>query len=161
MILSRERLLELFQTYPRDRRYALPLLQDIQKQCGYLPKEHIIEAAVYLGVPLSRVYAMATYYRSFSLEPRGKYVIKVCDGTACHIKDSKNVLETLKGLLCVDVGGMDKDGLFSVETVNCLGACALAPVMMIDEEYFGKLTEESIAEILVEFRKREAVDAGI
>ncbi|MCL2359370.1 MAG: NAD(P)H-dependent oxidoreductase subunit E [Candidatus Bathyarchaeota archaeon] len=139
----------------------MPLLQDIQKQCGYLPKEHIIEAAGYLGVPLSRIYAMATYYRSFSLEPRGKYVIKVCDGTACHIKDSKNVLETLKGLLCVGVGGMDKDGLFSVETVNCLGACALAPVMMIGEEYFGKLTEESITEILEGFRKREAVVAGI
>ena len=155
MILPQEKLLELFRLYPRERRYALAVFQDIQKQCGYLPRKHIIDAAEYLKIPLSHAYAAATFYRAFSLEPRGKYVIKVCDGTACHIKDSKSVLETVKGLLGVDLGGTDKDGLFTVETVSCLGACALAPVMLIGDEYFGMLTQEKIADIITGFRNRE------
>ena len=156
MILPQEKLLELFRLYPRERQYALAVFQDIQKQCGYLPKEHIIDAAEYLKIPLSQAYATATFYHALSLKPRGKYVIKVCDGTACHIKDSMSVLGTLKGLLGVNLGETDKDGLFTVETVSCLGACALAPVMMIGEEYFGMLTAEKITGIITGLQKKEA-----
>ncbi|MCL1895125.1 MAG: NAD(P)H-dependent oxidoreductase subunit E [Clostridiales bacterium] len=161
MILSKEKLDGLLSAYPRDKRHALAVFQDIQKECGYLPREHIVDAAAYLGLPLSQAYAMATFYRSFSLEPRGKYVIKVCDGTACHIKGSVGVLGCLEGLLGTGPGGMDKDGLFTVETVNCLGACALAPVMQIGDEYYGGLTEEAIAETINGFREKEAEEVGV
>ena len=156
MILTREKLLELFQQYPRERRHALAVFQDIQKQCGYLPKEHIEEAAEYLKIPLSQAYAMVTFYHVFSLEPRGKYLIRVCDGTACHIRGSTMVLDSLKHLLGVEAGGTDTEGLFSVETVACLGTCALAPVMQIGDEYFGKLDEEKISEIIMQYRNNGA-----
>ena len=152
MILSEERLRELLTRYPPEMQHALAVFQDIQKECGYLPKEHIVDAAQYMRMPLSKAYAIATFYRSFSLEPRGRYVIKVCDGTACHIKDSKAVLDCLRRLLGVDLGGTDADGLFTLEEVACLGCCALAPAMQVGEEYFGKLDDDKIAEVIAEFR---------
>jgi len=155
MILTQEKLQELFEQYPRDRRHALAVFQDIQKCCGYLPKEHLLEAAEYLNMPLSQVYAMATFYHSLSLKPRGKYVIRVCDGTACHIRGSLSVLASLKNLLGLEPGCTDEEGLFTVETVACLGTCALAPAMQIGEEYFGKLDEEKISEIITELLKKE------
>jgi len=160
MILSQERLLGLLEAYPPEKQNTLAVFQDIQQQCGYLPKDHIIEAANYLNVPLSQAYAMATFYRAFSLQPRGKHVIKVCDGTACHYKDSRSVLETLGRLLGIGLDETDEAGLFTVEGVACLGACTLAPVMMIGEEYYGKLTEEAIIEIISEYRQREAEEAS-
>jgi len=160
MILAPERLQELLWAYPPERRYALAAFQDIQKDCGYLPREHLVEAAEYLHMPLSQAYAMATFYHAFSLEPRGRYVIKVCDGTACHIKGSATVLSTIKQLLGVDLGGTDKDGLFTVEGVACLGACALAPAMQIEEEYFGKLDAEKIAAVISTYQAR-ADEGGV
>ncbi|MCL2068040.1 MAG: NADH-quinone oxidoreductase subunit NuoE [Treponema sp.] len=159
MILPRERLLELFRQYPRDRRFALAVFQDVQRQCGYLPKEHIEEAAEYLNIPLSQVYSMVTFYHSLSLEPRGKHLIRVCDGTTCHIRGSMSVLDYLKQLLGIEPGDTDADGLFTIETVACLGTCALAPVMQIGEEYFGKLDENKISEIIAQYRKNET--AGV
>ena len=156
MILPREKLLDLFKQYPRDRRHALAVFQDIQKECGYLPKEHIEEAAEYLNIPLSQAYAMVTFFHAFSLEPRGKYIIRVCDGTACHIKGSVSVLDSLKRLLGVEPGGTDADGLFTVETIACLGTCALAPVMQIGNDYFGKLEEKTVSDIIKQYRKNGA-----
>ena len=156
MILTQEKLLELLNRYPRERRYALSVFQDIQQQCGYLPKEHIVEAAGYLGVPLSQAYAMVTFYHALSLDPGGKYVIRVCDGTTCHIKGSPDALDSIKRLLGLDPGETDEEGLFTVETVACLGACALAPVMQIGDEYFGNLDDEKISGIIAGFRENEA-----
>jgi len=155
MILTSEKLLELFRKYPRERRHALAVFQDIQRECGYLPRDHIEEAAGYLNIPLSQAYAMVTFYHAFSLEPRGKHVIRVCDGTACHIRGSLTVLDSLKNLLGIGPGGTDGEGLFSIETVACLGTCALAPVMQIGEEYFGGLDEEKITGIITQYRKNE------
>ena len=157
MILPREKLLDLFQHYPKERRHALAVFQDIQNRCGYLPREHIEEAAEYLNIPLSQAYAMVTFFHVFSLEPRGKYIIRVCDGTACHIRGSEDALDSLKRLLGVEPGGTDADGLFTLETVACLGACALAPVMQIGDEYFGKLDDNVISEVITRFREKEAV----
>lgn len=156
MILAREKLSKLFEQYPRDRRHALAVFQDIQRECGYLPKEHIEDAAEYLNIPLSQAYAMVTFYHAFSLEPRGKYVIKVCDGTACHIGSSTKVLDALKRLLGIEPGGTDAEGLFTIETVACLGTCALAPVIQIDNDYFGELDEEKVAGIITQFRENGA-----
>jgi len=163
MILSPERLTGLLESYPPEKQHTLAVFQDIQKLCGYLPKEHIVEASRYLGVPLAQAYAMATFYHAFSLTPRGRYVIKVCDGTACHLRGSRVVLETLRRLLQVDLGGTDPEGLFTVEGVACLGACALAPVMQIGDEYFGHLDEGKVAAIIADFRQRDAAEraAGV
>ncbi|MDR2736827.1 MAG: NAD(P)H-dependent oxidoreductase subunit E [Gracilibacteraceae bacterium] len=155
MILKEDKLSKLLQKYPQERRHTLAVFQDIQHECGYLPKEHIIEAARYLKTPLAQAYAMVTFYRSFSLLPRGKYVIRVCDGTACHIKNVQGRLDCLKRVLGLDPGETDKDGLFTVETVSCLGACAISPVMQINEEYYGNLTEEKIYEILADLYRKE------
>ncbi|MDR1701240.1 MAG: NAD(P)H-dependent oxidoreductase subunit E [Sporomusaceae bacterium] len=153
MILSREKLAELLESHPREKRYALAVFQDIQKECGYLPKEHIIDAAAYLNISLAQAYALVTFYRAFSLEPRGKHVIKVCDGTACHIRGSLKVLDCLQDLIGIEPGGTDAEGLFTVEVVNCLGACALSPVMQIGDEYFGSLTDETVTEIITGIRE--------
>ena len=156
MILSPERLTGLLEAYPPERQHTLAVFQDIQKECGYLPKEHIIQASKYLHIPLSQAYAMATFYHAFSLTPRGKYIIKVCDGTACHIKDSHTVIQALERELGVKLGGTDADGLFTIETVACLGCCALAPAMQIGEEYFGNLTDDKVVEVIGAFRKNQA-----
>jgi NADH-quinone oxidoreductase subunit E len=161
MILSREKLFRLLEAYPRERQHALAVFQDIQKACGYLPKEHIEDAAAYLSMPLSQAYAMVTFYRAFSLEPRGKHIIKVCDGTACHIRGSKTVLARLTELLGIEPGGTDADGLFTVEVVNCVGACAMSPVMLIGQEYFGSLTDDAVSSILSEIRSNELGEAPI
>ncbi|MCL1791367.1 MAG: NAD(P)H-dependent oxidoreductase subunit E [Peptococcaceae bacterium] len=159
MILKEERLTQLLQKFPPERRQSLAVFQDIQQECGYLPKEHIIEAARYLKMPLAEAYAMVTFYRSFSLDPRGKYVIKVCDGTACHIKNVQGRLDCLKRILNLDPGETDKDGLFTVETVSCLGACAISPVMKVNDVYYGNLTEEKIYEILADLYRKEMMKA--
>ena len=156
MILAREKLLELLRQYPKERRHGLAVFQDIQKQCGYLPREHIEDAAEYLNIPLSQAYAMVTFYHALSLEPRGKHLIRVCDGTACHIRGSVGIVDSLKRLLGIDPGDTDSEGLFSVETVACLGTCALAPVMQIGEDYFGKLDDDKVCEIIKQYRENEA-----
>jgi len=156
MILPREKLIGLLEQYPPERRYALAVFQDVQSHCGYLPKEHITDAAAYLGVPLSQAFAMATFYNALSLEPRGKYVIRVCDGTACHIRGSLNTLDSLKRLIGLSPGETDEEGLFTVETVACLGACALSPVMQIGDEYFGNLDDGKISGIVAGLREKEA-----
>lgn len=145
---SDENLLAFLKPYPQKRQYALAVFQDIQARWGYIPRSSLPLASVYLKVPLAELYAMITFYRSFSLAPRGRHVIKVCDGTACHIRGSLRAVDALERLRGLKPGQTTEDGLFSLEVVNCLGACALAPAMIIDEEYFGKLTEEKIDGIL-------------
>ena len=156
MIITHEKLFALLGQYPRERRYALAVFQDIQKECGYLPKEHIGIASKYLKLPLSQAYAIATFYHALSLDPRGKYVVRVCDGTACHIRGSIETLKSLKRLIGVEPGGTDPDGLFTVETVACLGACALAPAMQIGDEFYGNLDDGKITEIITQYRENEA-----
>jgi NADH-quinone oxidoreductase subunit E len=108
----------------------------------------MVEIADYVNVPFSRVYSMATFYKAFSLVPKGRYTIKVCDGTACHIKGSNVLLKQLHNVLGITAGETTDDGLFSIETVNCLGACALAPVMVINEKVYPKVTSSTIIDII-------------
>ena len=104
-----------------------------------------------MGIPLSRLYSMATFYKALSLKPKGKYIIKVCDGTACHIRSSKTILDEIENTLGIKPGETTDDGKFSLETVNCLGSCAIAPVMVINNKYYGKLTSSMVREILKEY----------
>ena len=139
---------KVLELYPRERRYSLAILQDIQRKFGYIPKEALVAVSVYLDIKLSVLYSMATFYRALKLTPRGKHIIKICDGTACHIRGGPVLLDSLKRLLSISPGETTKDGLFTVETVNCLGACAIAPVMVVDGKYHSKVKPDEVEAIL-------------
>ncbi|MCW3490451.1 NADH-quinone oxidoreductase subunit NuoE family protein [Dethiobacter alkaliphilus] len=134
--------------YPREQRFALAVLQDIQNKYNYLPKESLYEAAAYLSMPLSKLYGMATFYKALSLEKKGEYIIKVCDGTACHIRSSAFLISEIEKALGIKAGYTTADGRFSLETVSCLGSCALAPVMVINDKTHGSVTAGKLREIL-------------
>jgi len=130
-------------------------LQQIQDEHGYLSRENIIAIARELGIPASRVYGVATFYNQFRLKPLGKYHILVCRGTACHIKGSQLVLDKLVRELKIQPGETTKDGLFSLEVVACIGACGLAPVIAVNDHYYGGVTPEQISKIIKDYRNEE------
>ena len=135
----------------------IAILQDIQAECGYLSEEAMTVVADMLGVSTAKVYSVATFYENFSLEPKGKHIIKVCAGTACHVRKSGPIYDAIYDYLCLS--GKKKtsaDGMFTLETVACLGACGLAPVMTIDGEVHAKMTPEAALALLEEIRKGEA-----
>ena len=140
----------IFQKYPCEQRYTLAILQDLQKEYNYIPRETLQQLAGHLSLPLSKLYGMATFYKSLSLTPKGDNIIKVCDGTACHIRSSLILVDEIKKLLNIGPGETTIDGRYSLETVNCLGSCAIAPVMVVNETYYGKVTPSKIRNILQE-----------
>jgi NADH-quinone oxidoreductase subunit E len=126
----------------------ISMLEEIQAQYRYLPRDAMILVSEGLGVPLSQVYSVATFYNSFSLQPRGKHTICVCTGTACHVRGAVQVLGRLQARLGVAPGGTTRDGEFILETVNCLGCCALGPVVVVDNEYEGQMTTRKVDKLL-------------
>ena len=132
-----------------DRKPIVAILQDIQEEYRYLPKEALVYLAAKINVSLAKIYSVATFYENFSLEPKGKYVIKICDGTACHVRKSIPILNALRNSLNLsnDKKTTD-DGLFTVETVSCLGACGLAPVMTVNDKVYPAMTPESATALL-------------
>ena len=137
----------------------IPLLQSAQDHFGYIPRMAIADIAATTGVPESEVYGVITFYSQFRLRPMGKYVIKVCDGTACHVQNSRLIIDTIEDELEIKVGGTTGDNLFTLGTVACIGCCSLSPVMMINDDTHGLLTPQSVRKILREYRRREQ-DAG-
>ncbi|MBN1300309.1 MAG: NADH-quinone oxidoreductase subunit NuoE [Melioribacteraceae bacterium] len=137
-----------------DRSSIIPLLQDIQDKFGYLPEQELQEASIHLGMPLSSIYGIATFYNQFRLTPLGKYVIRVCRGTACHVKGSAGILQALETELGIKAGCTTRDKLFTIETVACIGACSIAPVISVNDEYFGRLTVKEIPKIIKNFRNK-------
>jgi NADH-quinone oxidoreductase subunit E len=132
-----------------DEAKLIPILQEVQEEYKYLSKDVISYVATSLGVPPAKVYGVATFYAHFSLEPKGKYIIKLCDGTACHVKKSHGILEALyKKLGLSEDKNTTDDQLITVETVSCLGACGLAPVMLVNEEVHGQVTPEMAEQIV-------------
>lgn len=135
----------------------IPILQAVQDEYRYLPQEVLTYVATALNVPPARVYGVATFYAHFALEPKGKYVVKLCNGTACHVKDSIPILEAVRKRLGLDARRKTTpDMLFTVETVACLGACGLAPVMLINDEVHGQVTPESAVKLIEEVIAKEA-----
>ncbi|MDO4544858.1 MAG: NAD(P)H-dependent oxidoreductase subunit E [Bacillota bacterium] len=127
------------------------ILQDVQDEYRYLPKEALFYLADQLRVSIAKIYSVATFYENFSLEPKGKYVIKICDGTACHVRKSIPILNALRKKLSLsDSKKTTDDGLFTVETVSCLGACGLAPVMTINETVYPAMTPEAATSLVDE-----------
>lgn len=135
---------------------VIPVLQEIQDTYGYVPPAAIQRIADNMNVPASEIYGIVTFYAQFRLEPLGKYLIKVCHGTACHLCGADMVALTLAQAIGAREGETSEDGLFTVERVACLGCCSLAPVMMVNGEAYGRLTPEGIGKIINEFRKQEA-----
>ncbi len=131
-----------------ERSDLIPILQEVQAKFGYLPEEAMQRVARFVKVPVSQVYGVATFYALFRLTPGGKRTIRVCQGTACHVQGGPRILEAVKDKLKVAPGGMTPDGVFSLEVVSCIGACALAPNMTIDKEVYGQLTSEKVKGIL-------------
>jgi NADH-quinone oxidoreductase subunit E len=140
----------ILERHPQCPGELLAILLDIQETFRYLPKAALKEVARYLGVPESRVYSVATFYKAFTLKPRGERIIRICLGTACHLRGGPAVLERFAELLGIKPGETTPDGRFTLETVNCLGACALAPVVMIGEETYGQMTPEKVEKLLRE-----------
>jgi len=139
---------KVLERYQGDKSALIDILHDTQSEIGYLPEEALKEISTGLGVPLRRVYSVATFFKAFSLTPRGRHLINVCMGTACHVRGSDKVLEQLEKELGIKTGGNTTDLKFTLETVNCVGACALGPMVIIGEDYHGEMTPEKVGDIL-------------
>ncbi len=138
----------------RDGRWALiPLLQQVQDEFGYVPPEAMEPIAVAMKLFPSQVQGVVTFYSGFSLKPKGRYVLRVCRGTACHVRGSRSILRLIKREVALEEGETSPDYRFTLETVACLGACFLAPAMMVNREYFGKLNPTKVASLLRETGK--------
>lgn len=147
---------KLFNKYENgNRSHLIALLQDVQDIYGYVPEIAMLDIAEFLNLPTSSIYGVTTFYNQFRLTPLGKNVINVCRGTACHVKDSANILFALENELGISVGMTTRDREFTIEQVACIGACSIAPVISINGEYFGRLKTKDIPKLIAEFRKRD------
>ncbi len=146
-----KKLQEVLDKHKDTKGALIPVLHEAQEIYGYLPLSVQETVANALGLPLSEVYGVVTFYTQFSLYPKGQYKIQVCLGTACYVKGSNNILDELKKQLGIEVGQCTKDGKFSLDACRCVGACGLAPVMMINEDVYGTLVPSDVAKILKKY----------
>lgn len=149
---------EIIEKHNQEKWGLIPLLQEVQERFGYIPPETIEPIAEALNLYPSRVQGVITFYAGFSTEPRGKCVLKVCRGTACHVKGGRTILRAIQKDLNLEEGETSPDYQFTLETAACLGACFLAPAMMVDREYYGKLNPTKVASVLGEYRKPKGED---
>ena len=145
-------LTEILSRYEKKERYLIPVLQEAQEEYGYLPEEVMKEIALGLNLSLSQVYGVVTFYSQFHQEPRGNNIIRVCMGTACHVRGGEGILNAIKDELGIEAGETTDDLEFTLESVACIGACGLAPVIMINDDTHGRLTPEKIPEIMAKYK---------
>ena len=146
---------EILDKYPREERSLIPIIHDVQDEYHYLPPELLSYIAKEIGITETKAYSVASFYENFSFEPNGKFVLKVCDGTACHVRASGPVLQRLREeLKLADGQRTTPDMLFTVETVSCLGACGLAPAMMVNEDVHPAMTPDKAIELIKELRDK-------
>jgi NADH-quinone oxidoreductase subunit E len=141
----------IIKKYDGDKGQLVSILQDIQTEHRYLPKEALDEVVALLGVPASQVYSVATFFKAFSLTPRGRHLIKVCLGTACHVRGAAKVVEKMEIDLGVKRTETTPDRRYTLETVNCVGCCALGPMVMIDEKYHGQISSDKVSPLLAKY----------
>jgi NADH-quinone oxidoreductase subunit E len=151
MRVNRKKLGQLIKRRGKEKGELIPLLQDIQAEYNYLPPEVLLIVSEELNVSLSQIYHVATFFKAFHLEPQGRHLIKVCLGTACHVRGAVMITDKLKRDLGLEAGETTKDQQFTLETVNCLGACALGPIMVVDGEYFGQMTSAKVGSVLKKY----------
>jgi NADH-quinone oxidoreductase subunit E len=149
---------EVIAKYPRQREHLISILQEVQGEYGYLSKDSINRISGYLKLPSSKIFGVATFYNQFKLNAPGRIQIQICRGTACHVKGSLDLLDALKTQLGIEVGETTKDGLFSLETVACLGCCSIAPAMMVNGTFFGRLDKKTIEGLIDGFRATGRVE---
>jgi NADH-quinone oxidoreductase subunit E len=151
-----DKVCEILDRHNRQSSRLIPILQSVQEEYRYLPREILTYVATALDIAPARVYGVATFYTHFALQPKGKYLIRVCDGTACHVKQSIPILEAIRETLGLsEKKKTSEDMLFTVETVACLGACGLAPVLVVNEDVHGQMTPKAGAKIADDIRARE------
>ncbi len=143
---------EIIENHGYQRSSLIGILQDIQARMNYLPRKALLQVAKSLDIPVTTIYEVATFYKAFSLEPKGRHTIQVCLGTACHVRGGARILNYLENRLAAKSGGTTGDLAFTLESVNCLGACALGPMMVIDKKYYGKINTNKIESILKKYR---------
>jgi NADH-quinone oxidoreductase subunit E len=148
-----EKLESIVERYRSGKSSLIAVLQDISQEYGYLPEEVLQETSRLIEVPISIFYSLATFYKSFRLEPIGKKHICVCVGTACHVRGASKVVDTLERELRLKAGETSQDGSYTLETVNCLGACALGPLVTVNGEYHGKMDQKKITRLLKTLRQ--------
>jgi NADH-quinone oxidoreductase subunit E len=152
---------QILATHPNTGRDKLiPILQEVQERLGYLSKEAVVQIGRHIGLPVSKIYGVATFYNQFRFKPIGKFHIMVCRGTACHVKGSEATLHALEENLGIKAGDTTRDGLFSIEVVACIGACGLAPVISINGEFHAAVTAEKIKKIVKSCRDSVAKESG-
>jgi NADH:ubiquinone oxidoreductase subunit E len=143
---------EIISRYDKSEESLLAIMQDFQREFHYVPEEGMKRLSDYLYVPESKIYAMGTFYRALSLLPRGKYTVKVCMGTACHLKGSGQIMEVIDRELDVTRSHTTVDQRYTIESVNCLGACAMAPVVVVGEDYYGHMRPSKIMDVLNKYK---------
>jgi len=143
-----EKIGAILDSYQCEKGSIVSILQDVQEEYNYLPREALVEISKGLGIPLSQVYSMASFFKAFSLKPRGRYTVSVCHGTACHVRGAIRVLETIERELGIKPGTMTEDLKFNLQTVNCVGACALGPIVIIDGKYSGEMKPNKVKPLL-------------
>jgi NADH:ubiquinone oxidoreductase subunit E len=151
----REMVEEILEKYEGDPGMLIPMMQDLQARYGYLPAEELRVLAKLLHIPLSRVYQVATFYSSFRLAPKGQHEVTLCMGTVCYLKGADRISEAICSEFGIEPGGTTSDRLFTLQAVNCVGACAVAPVMIIDGKYYGGMNPQSALETIHKLTSRE------
>jgi NADH-quinone oxidoreductase subunit E len=149
-----EKVREIVQGYGGDKSYLVPIMQDVQKEFGYLSKDALTAISANLGVPISRVYEVATFYKAFSLKPKGRHHISLCMGTACHVRGAELISGNITDMLKIKDGETSADMEYSFETVGCLGACALGPIIVADGEYHGEMNIAKTTKLLKKLGKK-------
>ena len=151
---------KIVQRYRSKKGVLIPLLQEIQSTYGYVPKESVELISKELGIYPIEIYGILTFYAQFYLEPRGRHTIKVCQGTACYIMGGKEILDHISDRLRIGVGETTKDGLFSLERVACLGCCGMGPVVVIDNDFYGRCAIQNVGKLLDEYRSEVTKSEG-
>ena len=148
---------KILERYKKQSSKLISILQDIQKEYRYLPEDTLRHISDRISVPLTEIYGVTTFYKSFRLYPPGRHEIVTCMGTACHIRGGPRIVDEIRKILGIEPGQTTKDGEYSLDTVNCLGCCAIGPVMVMDGKYYGQVTPQSVRRLLKQPRAKEAV----
>ncbi|MCX6005397.1 MAG: NAD(P)H-dependent oxidoreductase subunit E [Chloroflexi bacterium] len=149
----KDKVTAIIKKYDNDKSQLVSILQDVQAEYNYLPRAALDKLSKKMDIPQSQVYSLATFFRAFSLKERGKHIVNVCLGTACHVRGGELILESLERQLDIQRGNTTKDNNFTLETVNCMGCCATGPVVKINDEYFGHMTNDKVEPMIKKYSK--------
>jgi len=143
---------KIFEEFSHDQKGLIHILHRVQAECGYIPPQAISKISKHLRISEGEIYGVLTFYKAFTLKPRGKHTVTVCTGTACHVRGAPMIVDELKRKLSVEVEGTTEDNLFTLETVNCLGACALGPIVVVDGEYHGQMKISEVDKLIEKYK---------